>query len=437
MNDDLLQRVYRVFDPEPLRAEDDRLYVNLDEVRGSTGFTDRLAKRITLSDKATCQVVTGHRGSGKSTELHRLKQQLETGQDPLFVVYCEADEDIDRNDVDFPEVLIAIVRQMAGQLKERLGISLKPGYFRDRLQQLSKLLGSEVSLEDVGVDVGFTSLSASVKSSPDARADLRKCLEPDTGNWLKAANDLIGEAKLALVKKSFRDLVIIVDDLDKMIMRPHADAACSTCEYLFVHREAQLAGFACHLVYTMPIACAYSAMEADIANLYGGHPPVVPMTRLCSRPPSANRYGPGIQKFRDIVDARLAKAKTERSQVFESPGICDEVIRLSGGQPRELMILVRECIAGSGLPIDEAAVGRAAREGRRAYARQLRAEHWPILEAVRKTGGLDRDDTNDAQIRELLDSRAVLQYINEEEWYGVNPLVAFPRKPPRRSGHRK
>ncbi|KKL07242.1 hypothetical protein LCGC14_2587990, partial [marine sediment metagenome] len=41
------------------------------------------------------------------------------------VVYCEADEDIDRNDVDFPEVLIAVVRQMAAQLKV-VGVQLKP-----------------------------------------------------------------------------------------------------------------------------------------------------------------------------------------------------------------------------------------------------------------------------------------------------------------------
>jgi hypothetical protein len=437
MNEELVQRVYRAFDPAPLRAVDDGLYVDLDEVRGSTGFTTRLANRIRLSDTPTCQVVTGHRGSGKSTELHRLKQRLEDGKDPPFVVYCEADEDIDRNDVDFPEVLIAIVRQMAGQLKDRLDISLKPGYFKDRLQRLMALLESEVTFEGAELGNDLMSLSATVRSSPDARLKLRKLLEPDTGNWLKAANNLIGEAKLALVKKGFRDLVIIVDDLDKMIMRPHAEAACSTCEYLFVHREAQLTGFDCHLVYTMPIACAYSAMEAAIANLYGGHPPVVPMTRLSSRPPSAKPYEPGIQKFRDIVESRLAKAEAESSQVFKSPYIRDGVIRLSGGQPRELMILVRECIAGSGLPIDEAAVDRAAREGRRAYARQLRAEHWPILEAVRKSGSLDRDDTNDAQIRELLDSRAVLQYINEEEWYGVNPLVTFPKKPPRGSGHSK
>lgn len=123
MADDILQKVYRAFDPlEPLPADDTRRYVDLNAVRGSSGFTHRLASPILLSGPAadqtgaetpTCQVVTGHRGSGKSTELRRLQHALEESDKRFFVVYCSSESDIDRNDVDFPEVLIAIVRQMA------------------------------------------------------------------------------------------------------------------------------------------------------------------------------------------------------------------------------------------------------------------------------------------------------------------------------------
>jgi hypothetical protein len=423
MNPEEVQKVYQVFDPGPLKPEDTELYVDLDEVRGSPGIVHRLEQRIRLADKPTCQIVAGHRGSGKSTELRRLQKKLATGPEPLFVVYCEADQDIDRNDVDFPEVLIAIVRQLAAQLKDRAGISLKPGYFKDRLHRLKNLLGSEVTFDEFEVDQGLFKLSGAIHGSPDARLAIRKHLDPDTSNWIDAANDLIGTALLELIKKGYGGLVIIVDDLDKMVLRPHPGAGCSTCEYLFVHRGAQLAAFKCHMIYTMPIALAYSGAESILTNLYGSHPLVVPMTKVRARPPEKKPCEAGVKKFRQVIAKRLQHVAVAESDVFTQGKVRDDLIQLSGGQPRELMILMREAIIGGELPINPAAVDRAKREGRRAYARQMRAEHWPIIKAVRKDGCLPRDASNDSAIRELLDSRAVLQYVNADEWYGANPLL--------------
>jgi hypothetical protein len=423
----LTRKVYQVFDPAPLRATQTDLYVDLDPVRGSPNAVAHLANRILLSNKPTCQIIAGHRGCGKSTELRRLQRSLT--EKCLFVVYCEADEDIDRNDVDFPEVLVAVIRQVAKQLREQQGISLKPGYFRDRFDRLKKFFGSEVSLDQIDLETGLATLALTVKNSPDARMEIRKLLEPDTANLVRAANDVIGQAKAELLAKKYRDLVIIVDDLDKMVNRPLKEANCSTAEYLFVHREGQLTAFGCHLVYTMPISLAYSAQEQAIATLYGGHPEVVPMTKLSGRPPGREPHPDGLAKFAEIIRKRLATVPALTEDVFASPEVMGELIRLSGGQPRELMILIRDAIIANGLPIVAAAVERAARDGRQAYGRQLQAEHMPILDNVRKDGKLVRDSTNDELVRELLESRAILQYENADEWYDVNPLVPPPPKP--------
>jgi len=132
---DLATRVYRHFDTTPLRAEQTDLYVDLDDVRGSTGIVHRLMQRIKMADRTTAQVLAGHRGSGKSTELYLLQQALEVESPKYFVVFCRSDDDIDRNDIDFPEILIAVVRQLAKQIRERAGIELKPGYFLDLWQR--------------------------------------------------------------------------------------------------------------------------------------------------------------------------------------------------------------------------------------------------------------------------------------------------------------
>ena len=418
---DFIKKVYKAFDPAPLTQDVDSLYVDLDDVRGSSGLVKELANGIRLSDKLTCQLVTGHRGSGKTTELRKLQHELETSADKMFVVFCEIDEDVDRNDIDFPDILIAIVRQMASQLKERAGITLKPGYFKQRWDELKSLLGSEIEFENVDLQTGLFNFSTAIKSSPDTRMEIRKYLEPNTSSWITAANDVIGEAILELGKKGYGNLVIIVDDLDKMVLRPNEAAGCSTGEHLFVNREAQLSAFMCHLIYTMPIALAYSCKERAICSLYNlHHISIVPMTKIMS--PDGKKHAPGFKSFQEMIDKRLTRAGAETENVFEE-GVCDKLIKLSGGQPRELMNLIRESIINGELPISSSSVDKATKKIEHAYARQLQKEHLEIIAEVRQSHNYLRNEDHDKYWMELLDSRAVLQYINSKEWYAVNPLV--------------
>ncbi len=379
---DLVQQVYREFGTEPLDPDHQaQLYVDLDDARGRMDAVSRLEKKIRLAEgRPTCQVLAGHRGSGKSTELLRLKKSLESGKGPLFVVYVQADDDIDRNDVDFPDILIAVVRQLATQLKDREGISLKPGYFKQRLERVKQCFTSEISFDGFELGVGLAKLSGEIKGSPDARNRIRAALEPDTSNLRVAANDVIGEAVSKLAAAGKGGLVVLMDDLDKMVIRERAGTDVTTDEYLFVHRAAQLTAFACHVVYTIPISLAYSHQEQAIKASFGGHVPVVPMTKVRGRPPEAKPYEPGVEKFRQIIARRLEKADAKEKDVFDGPEVIDELIALSGGQPTELMTLVREAlIAHDGLPINAEALERAKIEGRREYARLLREGHWPII----------------------------------------------------------
>jgi len=424
-----LEKIYAAFDPSPLHAGQRDLYIDLDSVRGHSSTVRRMRQKILLSgDGTSCQVLTGHRGSGKSTELWQLQQALEVPKenqnDRFFVVQVLADDELDRNDIDFPEVLIAIVRQTAKQLREREGIELKPGYFKGRWESLKNLLGSDVSFDGLDLDAGMAKISATIKNSPEAREKVRTALEPDTSNWLHAANDIIGEAMLELQKKNYRGLVIIVDDLDKMITRPVKDAGCSSTEYLFVHRSAQLTAFKCHLVYTLPIELAYSHHETTIKRLYGGQLPVVPMTKIETPPPKPQRYADGFAKFHEIITARLISAGASEIELFESDAVRDDLIALTGGQPTELMTLIREAIVTEGLPITAKGVHRSRVEASRSYRRQLRSDHWPLIEEARRTGRIERTLANESAFRELLESRALLLYLNDEEWYGVNPAIA-------------
>ena len=117
----------------------------------------------------------------------------------------------------------------------------------------------------------------------------------------------------------------------------------------------------------------------------------------------------------------------------QSGKVGDDLIKVTGGQPTELMSFIRESIATSGLPITSQGVKRCRFETMRTYRRQLRADHWPLIQEARRTGQIVRTDDNEKPFRELLDSCALLLYRNDEEWYGVNPCIddlAAPAPPP-------
>ena len=414
---DETKTIYQAFDPSPLKAEDTDLYVDLDDVRGSSGLVNKLARTIELSETTTTQLLAGHIGSGKSTELRLLQKQLQ--DEGYFVVFCQIIEDIDERDVDFPDVLLSMMRQMASQVEKRTEIDLKPGYFQQRFEEVNELLKSKVDLSDL-VN-GLFNLSSAIKSSPNTRKKIREIFDPKTNDWLSAANDIIGKAVLELSKNKYNGLVIIVDDLDKVSVEKLPEQQPSVAERLFLERHVQLTGFQCHIVYTLPLPLVYSCRERDIASLYKlDAPPVVPMTKVVDK--DCKKYKKGFDNFISIIDKRLAKANATAS-LFENNRIRDKVIKYSAGQPRQLMILIRESIIAGSVPIKDDYVENIARKIRHSYERQLRQEHWAIIEQVRQDNRLDRNADNDALCMELLANRAILYYLNEEQWYGLNPLL--------------
>lgn len=82
MTIEFIRHFYRATDPgKPLFAqdpEDQKLYIDFSEVRGGK-IIEELKDNISFfsPDSPTCSLFTGHIGCGKSTELLRLKLELE------------------------------------------------------------------------------------------------------------------------------------------------------------------------------------------------------------------------------------------------------------------------------------------------------------------------------------------------------------------------
>jgi hypothetical protein len=104
----ILTEIYNAFDPTPLPTTSE-VYVDCKAVRGGSDVLVELGKTIRFSDRPTCQLYTGHRGGGRSTELLRLQKDLEE-KGCKGVYFSAEDEDINPEDVEYTDILLACTR---------------------------------------------------------------------------------------------------------------------------------------------------------------------------------------------------------------------------------------------------------------------------------------------------------------------------------------
>ena len=319
---DLRKKLYNLFDPEPC---EERFYVDLDSSRGSTNLVRRLADDFRLSGKPTCKLLAGHRGSGKSSELIRLKKDLENGSEKYFVVLFDSVKDggVDPLDVDFPDMLISIITNIARQFKERLRVNLQSGYFKELFMGIKDILTTPINFESIELNTGLISLSGSMQKNPDFRRAFRDKTRLRSDQWIGAANSIIHDGISESRKHHYSGLIILVDGLDKILMNPDLKER-SGAENLFDNWHVQLKSFECHILYTIPLALAYSCSERNIAANFGiTAPPVVPMTKLYG---AGKTKTEGFAKFRDIVSKRVESVGATMKDVFaDESGHCSIV----------------------------------------------------------------------------------------------------------------
>jgi hypothetical protein len=429
-----IARLYRQCDPaRPLDPGDPR-YVPCEGARGEGDLMAQVTNAIRWSDTPIPVLFAGHRGGGKSTELLRLKQALEDppqGEDKFFVVYFEADaEDIDVNDVDFPDLLLAIIRQIGKALRERIAEELRPTWLSRFVDDLKELLGSEVTFEELELDARIAKFTATIKSSPDARAEIRKALEPNVSNLIEAGNNLLDEAITRLKAKGFRDLVLIVDNLDRIVLRDIPNSQFNTHEQLFINRGSQLAQLRCHTVYTLPISLVFSPKATALVNVFGRRPDVLPMVKVVQR---NGRDDPaGMSAVRTIVRKRLEAAHATEGMAFDSADTLNYLCQMSGGHARNLLILIRSTCTGAGtLPLTRHVAEQAVRGMSNDFERALNhPEFFDVLRRIDRRHELPGSEHDQL----LLYNLSVLEYLNGDAWYAVNPAVRVLEKfkPPRR-----
>ncbi|MBR8840954.1 MAG: ATP-binding protein [Stigonema ocellatum SAG 48.90 = DSM 106950] len=420
-----LKRLYNVFDPfRPLPAGDPA-YVDCNEVRGEGDILVGIGKEILISDRITCQLYAGHRGAGKSTELLRLQDYLD--KQGCFVVYFAADEeDIEPEDAQYTDILLACTRRLLEALKNHANPAPLLNWLKDRWQDLKDLALTDVSLENLKVEAQisqFAKITASLRTEPTLRHKIRERVNPHTITLIEALNVFIKDAKNNL-PSAYSQLVIIADNLDRIVPILQEDGRTNH-DHIFLDRSEQLKSLDCHLVYTVPISILYSNRATDVANIYG-NTQVLPMIMV--QTPDNQSYQRGINKVTEVLQKRLSMIDDNLSivNIFSQREDLEKLCLMSGGHVRNLLLLMKEAIKNTDtLPIPTRALQRSISELRNTYRNTVFANEWQPLAKVYDSKQIE----NDALYRGLLFNRCILEYryVDEEGesvcWYDVHPLI--------------
>ncbi|MBL8190192.1 MAG: ATP-binding protein [Acidobacteria bacterium] len=399
----------------PLQPGDKR-FVDLTKARGiRSNIAKKIANKIKHAEPGRYhhQLVSGHRGCGKSTELFQLQDQLR--KDGYFVVYFDVEDVLDLADIRYQDVLVAITKAIEKELSDAK-IEIDAG-LRENLDQwfAEKILISEQKVEgeaslktEFGIDSklpllarALAMVTSHLKASSNRRSEIRRRLDNELGDFIERLNVFIGNARNLARDGNFHDLVVIVDGLEKMHYRE--EDGTSNQAVLFIRHADQLKSPDCHIIYTLPI---FLAFNVNLGHAYSDELVILPMVNQNNEE--------GINALHQVVSSRVAI-----EDVFENPASVNQLIAMCGGSVRDLLRLVR--LSADNFPdkISDDDVEDAIRRMAKEFDRILRDEDLPTLARISKTQRLSGEQSENR----LLNLRLVHEYENGERWADVHPMV--------------
>ena len=448
-----LRRFFQVTNPSKTLAienlEDQKYYIDFSSVRGGKIIAE-LKDKITFfsPDEPTCMLFTGHIGCGKSTELLRLKVELE--KEGFHVVYFESSEDLEMADVDTADVLLAIARRVSQSLN-LIDININPNRvskLKQLLQGAVDILNSDLQsvkfkipgLGDVGISsqdenhkeqlslaFGIGEITTRIKSDVKLRHKLNQYLGPQKNQLVEAINqELLQPAIAALKTIGKKGLVVIVDNLDRVDSRAKAWGRPQQ-EYLFIDQSEYLTKLDCHLVYTMPLALMFSDGYGNLTQRFPEDPKVLPMVPVQLKDGSDDTTGMMLLQQMVLARAFPEVQPQERlnkiTEIFDEPASLYRLCRISGGHVRDLLRLLNNWIQKQrDLPLSRQTLETLIRSRCNEMTMQISDDEWELLRQVKdrkKVGG-------DREYQKLIHSRLVFEYRdrNGESWFDINPIIA-------------
>lgn len=399
-----LERAWANFDPFIPLPANSRFYVNRPgEPLGN------LKKALLLSSKfgrTPKFFFSGHRGSGKSTEMNRLAADPEV-REQFVVIHYSIRDYADVNDLNYLDVLFTLGAQMFMQYTNPDGAyrgKLKPALLKEleglqgRISEQVRVTNKEGLAEsEANFNAYFLKAMFKIKQEESSRREIRNILEPRSSEWIQQINLIASN----IVSNEKKQVLVIIDDLDK--------PSLETARSLFHQHVGSLHQPAFPVIYTVPIAVFFTHQFISISE---GRQ-FLPSVKLFT--PEGKKVTENFSLMRQMVAARM-----DRNLIANDA--LDHVVEMSGGIVRDLTRMIQmaalEAMLDDREQIELSDVTRASSELRNEFRRMLTQED---LDALRQLG--NGEEVPPERKAPLLFISAAVEYQNAKTWEAVHPVV--------------
>ncbi|HZG54322.1 MAG TPA: hypothetical protein VEZ40_19630 [Pyrinomonadaceae bacterium] len=440
----MLKGIYRKVRDQPLKPgtpDFERFYQPIYEIPGKEDPVDFLQKAIQFSEYESLQLFSGFRGSGKTTELFRLKRRLE--EEGYVVLYVDALDYISPTDeIDISDLLIVLagafsdaLDKWALQLKQPVQLAHESYWTRIKnfltkttveLNEATVSVGGETPAGQLlGSLKGGLDLKLAIKESPTFRQNLQKLMANRIGE-LRATVSEFFEDGVKAVKKVWGDekeVVYIFDSLEQLRgALTNEEGVLKSVQRVFANHLNLLRLPYIHVIYTVPPWLQFVMQGSDIYLL--------PCIRLWNKDPERSHYEPGWKAVRSLVLKRIGEEGCERlfgcksnEPAFTS---ADRLIEVCGGQFRDLLRLLGDIVRrADSLPITPDVLNSAVMSLSDDYSPiAIEDALWLAKIGEHRTPMLpDTKPETISRLTRFLDTHVVLHLTNGVKWYDIHPLV--------------
>lgn len=407
---------------KPLDISDNRdnnLYVP--HLHGETDAIDLLSDEIDYQTGQGVYLFTGLSGTGKSTELLRLKAKLErtTGSTRYKVFYTDLEDWLDlQQPVELGSFLLALVASWIESTD--LG-TRTPG---QRLVEFLNKTQIQLTNIDFTVDFGIvkTQLKTALSQDPAVATLVANAIRKNKTNFIGQVHDLVTELASNLMgdlATSNIKVVLLVDSLEKVwSVGPKADEVYTSVLSLFQNDYALKLPLV-HVVYS--ISFLVLEQNKQLATKFGNTKPVSLPSVHVFKHHSNTLDADGVVRMQELLEKRFAQW-----ELFFTKAQIATVIEKTGGDLRDFLRALRSALLlhrdKTSLQINDSTVQTALSD--LSPSLTIPSEHVEWLVRIDSSHQAELGESITASVLDrYLASKHVLAYRNGGTWYALHPLI--------------
>ncbi|MFT5660696.1 MAG: hypothetical protein ACI9TV_001338 [Sulfurimonas sp.] len=400
----------------PIKNVDDDFFTDFSGLR--KGFNERkIFRMLNINpNNRECNSLTsiqrvflsGHRGTGKTTELLKLRNEINETK-CFLTVFCDVgNEELDINNIDFVDIVIFMLEQLVKKLNDsdikinQNDIESFYSWYSQRIEKINVKTDASASIEieaEAGISIPslfklITKTKNKLSASQDTKDTIRRVFTNKFSDFSLKFNEFILKIKETIKKENVaQDLLFIIDGFEKI-------GTLEDRKKILIDNSNKFVEIQSNMIIALPIE-----LFSQIATLSNFATPIsFPLITLDDK---------GMVKFKEFIDKRI------NVKLFDSETTIQQIIKYGAGSPRETLKIIREAyMAAEGEVIDSQSVIDAKDKISNEVVNFLNAQELEVLKEIDIKENIPYSDT----VASLYVKKVLLEY-GDGTTQQINPII--------------